>query len=142
MKRMTAFAFLIVCFLGLVGCQRKPNTPADIQADKVVMCWESNGSVSSETVTVTDNEIISELLAMHNSMRTVERSEPLADERIWIQFFQDNENVLEWCISAYGKDQDDVRLITCSTALGAGNHIIENGFDYNRIVEIFNEAKD
>ena len=142
MKRLIAFAFVVICVLGLVGCQKKPDTPADIHVDKVSMSRSSDGGASSEAVTITDKETISELLAMHNSMRTKEKSEPIADEHIWIQFYQDNENILEWCISAYGVDWAHARLITCSTALDIGNHVVESDFDYNRVIEIFNESMD
>ena len=136
MKKLIAFVLALVCVLGLIGC----NETAEIQIDKVVMTHSSNGDKSSDKVTITDKETISELLAMYNSLQTVEKSRPLADERIWVIFYMGEDVEIEWCISAYGNDLDNAEFISCSTLWSKGNHVIKSDFDYNRLVEIFNTA--
>ena len=134
MKKLIALILVVVCVLGLIGC----NETAEIQIDKVVMTHSSNGDKSSDKVTITDKETISELLAMYNSLQTVEKSRPLADERIWVIFYMGEDVEIEWCISAYGNDLDNAEFISCSTLWSVGNHLIKSNFDYNRVVEIFN----
>lgn len=122
--------------LGLIGC----NETAEIQIDKIVMTHSTGGDKSSEKVTITDKETISELLAMHNSLQKEEKSRPIADERIWVVFYMGDDVELEWCISAYGNDLDNAEYISCSTLWSKGNHVIKSDFDYNRLAEIFNAA--
>ena len=38
MKKLIALVLVLVCVFGLVGCQSKPNTPADIEIDTVREC--------------------------------------------------------------------------------------------------------
>ena len=134
MKKLIAFVLALVCVLGLIGC----NETAEIQIDKVVMTHSTNGDKSSDKVTITDKETISELLAMHNSLQTEEKNRPIADERFWVIFYMGDNVEIEWCISAYGNDLDNAEFISCSTLWSAGNHKIKSNFDYNRVVEIFN----
>ena len=136
MKKLIAFVLALVCVLGLISC----NETAEIQIDKDVMTHSTNGDKSSDKVTITDKETISELLAMHNSLQTVEKSRPLADERFWVIFYMGDDVEIEWCVSAYGKDLDNAEFISCSTLWSVGNHVIKGDFDYNRLVEIFNTA--
>ena len=136
MKKLIAFVLALVCVLGLIGC----NETAEIQIDKVVMTHSTNGDKSSEKVTITDKETISELLAMYNSLQTVEKSRPLADERIWVIFYMGEDVEIEWCVSVYGIDLQNAEFISCSTLWSKGNHVIKGNFDYNRLVEIFNTA--
>ena len=142
MKKLIALVLVLVCVFGLVGCQSKPNTPADIEIDTVRISRSSDGGATTETVEITDKEIISELLTMHNGMRTKATNQPVADERTWVIFQKDNTSVIEWCISVPGKDWTTSIFITCSNMLDIGNHSIESEFDYNRIIEIFNEFED
>ena len=134
MKKLIALGLALVCVLGLISC----NETAEIQIDKVVMTHSTNGDKSSDKVTITDKETISELLAMHNSLQTEEKSRPIADERVWVVFYMGNDVEFEWCISAYGKDLQNAEFISCSTLWSEGNHVIKGDFDYNRLVEIFN----
>ena len=134
MEKLIALVLAFVCVLSLSGC----NDTAEIQIDKVVMTHSTNGDKSSEKVTITDKETISELLAMYNSLQTVEKSRPLADERSWVIFYMGEDVEIEWCISAYGNDLGNAEFISCSTLWSAGNHKIKSNFDYNRVVEIFN----
>ena len=136
MKKLIALVFALVCVLGLIGC----NETAEIQIDKVVMTHSSNGDKSSDKVTITDKETISELLAMHNSLQTEEKSRPIAEERFWVIFYMGDNVEIEWCISAYGNDLDNAEYISCSTLWSKGNHVIKSDFDYNRLAEIFNAA--
>ena len=136
MKKLIALVLALVCVLALAGC----NDTAEIQIDKVVMTHSTNGDESSEKVTITDKETISELLAMHNSLQTEEKSRPIAEERFWVIFYMGDNVEIEWCISAYGKDLDNAEFISCSTLWSKGNHAIKGNFDYNRLIEIFNTA--
>ena len=136
MKKLIALILVVVCVLGLIGC----NETAEIQIDKIIMTYSTNGDESSDKVTITDKETISELLAMHNSLQTEEKSRPLADERFWVIFYMGDDVEIEWCVSAYGKDLDNAEFISCSTLWSVGNHVIKDDFDYNRLVEIFNTA--
>ena len=136
MKKLIALVLTLVCVLGLVAC----NDTAEIQIDKIVMTHSTDGDESSEKITITDKETISELLAMHNSLQTEEKSRPIADERIWVVFYMGNDVEFEWCISAYEKDLQNAEFISCSTLWSEGNHVIKGDFDYNRLVEIFNTA--
>ena len=136
MKKLLALVLALVCVLGLVAC----NDTAEIQIDKIVMTHSTDGDESSEKITITDKETISELLAMHNSLQTEEKSRPIADERIWVVFYMGNDVEFEWCISAYEKDLQNAEFISCSTLWSEGNHVIKGDFDYNRLVEIFNTA--
>ena len=136
MKKLLALVLALVCVLGLVAC----NDTAEIQIDKIVMTHSTDGDESSEKITITDKETISELLAMHNSLQTEEKSRPIADERVWVVFYMGNDVEFEWCISAYEKDLQNAEFISCSTLWSEGNHVIKGDFDYNRLVEIFNTA--
>ena len=136
MKKLIALVLALVCVLALAGC----NDTAEIQIDKIVMTHSTNGDESSEKVTITDKETISELLAMHNSLQTEEKSRPIAEERFWVIFYMGDNVEIEWCISAYEKDLDNAEFISCSTLWSKGNHVIKGNFDYNRLVEIFNTA--
>ena len=136
MKKLLALVLALVCVLGLVAC----NDTAEIQIDKIVMTHSTNGDESSDKITITDKKTISELLAMHNSLQTEEKSRPIADERIWVVFYMGNDVEFEWCISAYEKDLQNAEFISCSTLWSEGNHVIKGDFDYNRLVEIFNTA--
>ena len=136
MKKLIALILVVVCVLGLIGC----NETAEIQIDKIIMTYSTNGDESSDKVTITDKETISELLAMHNSLQTEEKSRPLADERFWVIFYMGDDVEIEWCVSAYGNDLDNAEFISCSTLWSVGNHVIKDDFDYNRLVEIFNTA--
>ena len=78
MKKLIALVLTLVCVLALAGC----NDTAEIQIDKVVMTHSTNADKSSDKVTITEKETISELLAMYNSLQTEEKSRPIADERI------------------------------------------------------------
>lgn len=136
MKKPIALVLALVCVLGLFGC----NNTAEIEIDKIVMLHSTDGDASSEKVTITDYEAISELLAMYSSLQTEGMSRPIADERMWVIFYMGDDVEIEWCISAYGKDWSNAEFISCSNLWSVGNHVIKGDFDYNRLVEIFNTA--
>ena len=136
MKKLIALVLALVCVLALAGC----DDTAEIQIDKIIMTYSTNGDESSEKATITDKETISELLAMYNSLQTEEKSRPIADERIWIIFYMGDDVEIEWCVSVYGIDLQNAEFISCSTLWSKGNHVIKGNFDYNRLVEIFNTA--
>ena len=136
MRKLIALVLALVCVLGLFGY----NNTAEIEIDKIVMLHSTDGDATSEKATITDYETISELLAMHNSLQTEEKSRPIADERMWVIFYMGDEVEIEWCVSAYGKDWSNAEFISCSNLWSAGNHVIKGDFDYNRLVEIFNAA--
>ena len=146
MKKRIA-AILVVLFVvtlgfavSLLGRYDKPDMHEEIAVDSVVMLHTIDGDQSSEKVIITDKETVTELLTMHNSLRTQEKSRPLSDERMWIIFVQEGNHVIEWCVSVYGDDWSNAEFITCSNTLGIGNHVIKNQFDYGRGVEIFHAA--
>ena len=136
MKKLIALVLALVCVLALAGC----DDTAEIQIDKIIMTYSTNGDESSEKATITDKETISELLTMYNSLQTEEKSRPIADERIWIIFYMGDDVEIEWCVSVYGIDLQNAEFISCSTLWSKGNHVIKGNFDYNRLVEIFNTA--
>ncbi len=139
MKKFIALCLMLVCVYSLVGCHTKPNVSEEITVDKVVMLHSTDGDATSEKAIITDNATISELLTMHNSLQTRELSRPIADERMWIIFYQEEKIVIEWCISFY---EDEGVLMSCSNMLDAGNHIVKGKFDYNRVVELFYASID
>ena len=126
--------------VGLRGRYDKPDMREEIAVDSVVMLHSMDRDQSSEQVIITDEETVTELLTMHNSLRTQEKSRPLSEERMWIIFVQEGNHVIEWCISVYGDDWSNAEFITCSNTLGIGNHVVKNQFDYGRVVEIFHAA--
>lgn len=137
LKRIALFlAFLLI--VSLVGCSGRPEVMTDITPDRVTMLYSHDGEASSEEVTVTDPETISELLSMHNALQTQESNHPIADERMWVIFCQGEEHIIEWCLSAY---EEDGALVTCSNMLGAGNHIVKSELDFSRILALFEAAK-
>ena len=125
---------------GLFRGYDRPDVQEEIVADSVVMLHTMDGDQSSEKVVITDEETVTELLTMHNSLRTQEKSRPLSNERMWIIFVQEGNHVMEWCVSVYGEDWNNAEFITCSNQLGIGNHVIKNRFDYGRLIEIFYAA--
>lgn len=114
---------------------KRPNA---IAADAVTILHSTDGRVYSEEATITDQETVSELMAMHNSLKILEMSRPLAAEnRKCVVFYNDDEIVTEWHVSLC---EDDGMVITSSDTFGVGNHVVKSDFNYDRIVEIFNEA--
>ena len=145
--KMSISAVLVLLFVvtlgfivGLFGRYDKPDMREEIAVDSVVMLHSIDGDQSSEKVIITDEETVTELLTMHRSLRTQEKSRPLSDERMWIIFVQEGNHVIEWCISVYGDDWSNAEFVTCSNTLGIGNHVVKNQFDYGRVVEMFHAA--
>ena len=146
MKKGTA-AVLVLFFVvtlgfasGLFRGYDRPDVHEEIVADSVVMLHTMDGDQSSEKVVITDEKTVTELLTMHNSLRTQEKSRPLSSERMRIIFVQEGNHVIEWCVSVYGDDWSNAEFITCSNQLGIGNHVVKNQFDYGRLIEIFHAA--
>jgi len=143
MKRLIALVLALVCVLCLVGCQNKPNTPKDLDVDSVVMLYENDNDLASNAkVTITDKEIIAELLLMHNDLRTEKTKQPAAKERVWVIFRKDEKHIIEWWIGTNGKDWSDALFTTYSTALTEGYQLVKNARNYSRIIEILEELKD
>lgn len=145
MKKFIAVVLTLVCVLGFVGCDNRPNTPnalAESEVDKVIMLHSSDGDASEEKVIITDKETISELVAMHNCLQTDKTNEALADERMWVIFCQNDKHIAEWLITVHGDDWNNARIITSSTMLDESRQVVKNTFDYNGIVEIFNAVTD
>lgn len=138
MHKKIALFLAMMFIINLVGCSGRPDVMADMELDRVTMLYSCDGDATSEKVTITDQETISELLAMHNSLQTRGSSRPIAEERMWVIFCQGEEHIIEWCISAY--EEDEV-LITCSNMLGMGNHVIKSELDFERVVALFDAAK-
>lgn len=109
--------------------------PEKIDADAVVMHHSDVDGTSSEEILITDEDIVAELVSLHNSLKVLYMSRPLAATRTCITFYEEEEVVAEWCISVH---EDDGMLITCSDALDGGNYFVKGEFDYNRLTEIFN----
>ena len=116
---------------------KRPNV---IAADAVTILNSTDGHVYSDEATITDQETVSELIAMHNSLIILEMSRPLAAEnRMCVVFYDNDEIVAEWHVSLY---EDDGMVITSSDTFGIGNHVVKSDFNYHRLVEIFNAAKN
>lgn len=138
MHKKIALCLAIILIISLVGCSGRPDVIADMKADRVVMLYSCDADATSEEVTITAPEMISELLSMHNSLKTQESSRPIAEERMWIIFCQGEKHIIEWCISAC---EEDGVLVTCSNMLGIGNHVVKNELDFERVVALFDAAK-
>ena len=144
MKKLLVFVLSLVYVVSLVGCYNTPDVPAEIEIDCVDMLHMSDGVNSEEIVTITDKETISELLAMHNSVRTKDTKQSWnPDKHMWVMFCQDGKSIIEWFLSPSGDDWDNSALIMYSTTMDdEGYQIIKNEFDYNRLFEIFNGATE
>ena len=146
MKKVTwAIVCLLIVTCVIVLCSFESmqaffltKSPNEIAADTVVMLHSSNGDVSAQQVLITDKDTVSELLSLHNSLKVMYMSRPIAEERMWVIFYKENEITAEWCISFY---REDGAHITVSDAFAdRGNHVVKSEFDYARLVEIFNAA--
>jgi hypothetical protein len=139
----TVLITILISVIGLYFCEpvqefvltKRPN---EINADTVVILHSSNGDISSQEVTITDKDTVSELLSMHNSLKVMYMSRPSAEERMRLIFYKEDKIISEWGISFY---EEDGVLITWSNAfVDKGNHVVKSEFDYTRLVEIFNTA--
>lgn len=139
----TVLITILISVIGLYFCEpvqeifltKRPN---EIDADTVVILHSSDGDVSSQEVTITDEETVSEILSMHNSLKVMYMSRPSAEERMRLIFYKEDKIISEWGISFY---EEDGVLITWSNAfVDKGNHVVKSEFDYARLVEIFNAA--
>ena len=145
MKKLIALVLALVCVLGLVGCQNKPNTPKDLDVDSVVLLYENHNDLSANVrVTITDKDIIAELLSMHNDLRTEDSEQAVGKEKVWVIFRKDEKHIIEWWIATDGKDWSDALFTTHSTALTVDYQpqLVNNTRDYSRIIEILEELKD
>ena len=137
MKKLIAFVLILVCALGLFGC----NNTAEIEIDKIVMLYAAVGDDTPEQVIIIDKETISELLAMYHSLEVTRITSPLADDCMWVTFYMGDEVEIEWCISAYENHWVNSEFISYSNLWDEGNHAVTNNFDFSRLVEIFDTAK-
>ena len=145
MKPRTWMLLCAVLLIGTIALSRSESIrsallttrPETIDADAVILLHGHDRSASSEAVTITDPESVSELVSLHNSLKLQSMSRPAAGERMWVVFYRKGELVTEWCISHYA---DDGMLITSSQTFGGGNHVIQSEFDYDAIIETFNTA--
>ena len=139
----TVLITILISVIGLYSCEpvqefvltKRPNA---IDADTVVILHSSDGDVSSQEVTITDKDTVSEILSMHNSLKVMYMSRPSAEERMRLIFYKDDKIISEWGISFY---EEDGTLITWSNAFAdKGNHVVKSEFNYAHLVEIFNAA--
>lgn len=138
MKKLIVLILASVCVLGLLGCD---NT-ADSEIHRVIMVYSVNEDAPYEEA-ITDSDTISELLTMYNSLKTGEKHHSNATgEKMGVNFYMDNGNVLEWCISVCEDDGNNTMFITWSNMLDDGNYVVQSDFNYARLIEIYNAAKD
>ena len=145
MKKLIAFVFALVCVLGFVGCQNKPNTPKGLDIDSVVLLYENSNDLSANLrVTLTDKDIIAELLSMHNDLRTKDSKQAVGKEKVWVIFRKDEKHIIEWWIAIDGKDWSNAIFTTHSTAMTVDYQpqLVNNTRDYSRIIEILEELRD
>ncbi len=143
MKKSTKIILCLLALVCIVGfcCYESlyefilTRRPEKIGADAVVMYHSDVDGTSSEEIVITDEDTVAELLSMHNSLKVLYMSRPLAATRTCITFYEGEEVVAEWCISVH---EEDGVLITCSDTLGVGNYFVKGEFEYNRLLEIFN----
>ena len=139
----TVLITILISAIGLYFCEPVQELlltkgPNEIEADTVVIFHSSDGGVSSQEATITDKDTVSELLSMHNSLKVMYMSRPLAEERMRLVFYKEDHIVSEWGISFY---EEDGVLITWSNAFAdKGNHVVKSGFDYTSLVVLFNAA--
>lgn len=144
-KKLSALVLVLLSALSLIGCQNKPNTPKDHDINNVVMLYENDDDLSSNgNVAITDEEIIAELLTMHNDLRTEKPKKPIdiGPKRVWVIFRKDEKHIIEWLVVTDGKDWSKAQFVTYSTALGEDYQLIINTYDYSRLLEILHEYKD
>ena len=91
-------------------------------------------SGAKSDVTITDQKIIAQLLAMYKSVEVEDYGRPINDERIMLQFFSGDNMILDWYVSFYEEDDE---IVTCGDAFGLGNKRVVGEFDYKRFLGLF-----
>lgn len=145
MKKLLALIFSSICLMSLVSCQNKPNPPKNLDVDSVVMLYENSNDLSANVrVTITDKDVIAELLSMHNDLRTEDSKQAVGKEKVWVIFREDEKHIIEWWIATDGKDWSDALFTTHSTAMTVDYQpqLVNNTRNYSRIIEILEQLKD
>lgn len=105
-----------------------------LQADRILVSRMDFPSGTKFDVTITDQKIIAQLLAMYKSVEVEDYSRPLNDERVMLQFFSGDNMILDWYVSFYKEDNE---VVTCGDAFGLGNKRVVGAFDYKRFLDLF-----
>jgi len=139
MKKFITLFLVLVCVLDLSGCD---NT-VDSEIHRVIMVYSVNEDAPYEEEAITDSDTICELLTMYNSLKTEEAYSSIpTGEKMGINFYIDNGNVLEWCISVCEDDDNNTTFISWSNMMDDGNYVVQSDFNYARLIEIYNFSKD
>ena len=105
-----------------------------LQADRILVSRMDFSSGATTDVTITDQKIIAQLLALYKSVEVEDYSRPINDERIMLQFFSGDNMILDWYVSFYEEDDE---IVTCGDAFGLGNKRVVGEFDYKRFLGLF-----
>ena len=139
LRQFIALVLALVCVIGLFGCDN--TTESEIH--RVIMVHSVDEDAPYEEEAITDSDTISELLTMFNSLKTGDKYHSITTgEKMGLNFYMDNGNVLEWCISVYEDGGNNTMYITWSNMLDDGNYAVQSDFNYARLIEIYNAAKD
>lgn len=105
-------ALLCLC-LTLSACQLEGNTVKQIEADRIVISHEIDGSVYEEA-TITNKETVDEIVLMRNTIHIQETGRPMAPNRFVLTFYSGKDTVETWWIGLW----DDGTIITCAETFG------------------------
>lgn len=136
-QKLAAISGILLCVcLAFSACQTGKNTVRQIKADRVAISHE-DGARCVETA-VTDEETVSEIVGLHNSLQLREMGRPIAPDRFVLTFYLDGDAVAVWWVSAW----EDGTIMTCSgETFGGGNYVVTGGFDYGRLAELCGRAE-
>ena len=130
-----ACAVVTVCF---ATNPSEKNTIKQIEADRVIISHEIEDGVYDAQTTITDEEIVAEIVLMHNTIQIQEMSRPMAQDRFVLTFYSGEDTVTTWWIALW----DDGTIITAADTFGLGNHVVTNDFDYDRLAEMLDSSID
>ena len=119
-----------VCFL----TDPKPEQIFTISGDvhEVIISHQSQNGDESAT-TITDETVISKILALLESVEIEDYSRPLSPERMVLTFFNGNGDQQNWTVSYYA---DDDEIVTCGEVFGLGNKRVIGEFDYRWLLSL------
>ena len=80
MKKLITLVLVLACILIFAGCTKTPHIPTDYDVDGVKMVYTHDGGVTSEAIDIYDEEIVSELFAMHNGIEAKATNRSMSDE--------------------------------------------------------------
>ena len=124
-----------VCFL----TDPKPAQIFTISGDvhRVVISHQSQNGEESST-TITDETVISKILALLESVEIEDYSRPLSPERMVLTFFNGNGDQQKWTVSYYA---DDDEIVTCGEVFGLGNKRVIGEFDYRWLLSLCDQTE-